>query len=100
MTLIEEAIGNGSRRAAACAELDISLRTYQRWTREGAEGMKDGRTGARRAAPANKLTDEERARILALVNSPEFASQPPSQIVPRWSTVGNTWRRNRLSIGS
>jgi transposase InsO family protein len=82
MTLIEEAASNGCRRAAACAELEISLRTYQRWTREGAAGMKDGRKGARRAAPVNKLSDEERARILALVNSPEFASQPPSQIVP------------------
>jgi putative transposase len=82
MTLIEEAAGNGCRRAAACAELDISLRTYQRWTQEGGTGMEDGRKGARRAAPANKLSDEERARILALVNSPEFASQPPSQIVP------------------
>jgi transposase InsO family protein len=82
ITLIEEAASNGCRRAAACAQLDISLRTYQRWTREGAEGMKDGRKGARRVAPANKLSDEERARILALVNSPEFASQPPSQIVP------------------
>jgi putative transposase len=71
MTLIEEAAGNGCRRAAACAELDISLRTYQRWTREGAKGMEDGRKGARRAAPANKLSEEERARILALVNSPD-----------------------------
>lgn len=81
MTLVEEAAGSGCRRATACAELDISLRSYQRWTREGAEGMKDGRKGAQRAAPANKLSDEERARILALVNCPEFASQPPSQIV-------------------
>jgi predicted site-specific integrase-resolvase len=47
MTLIEEAAGNGCRRATACAELDISLRTYQRWTREGATGMEDGRKGAR-----------------------------------------------------
>jgi transposase InsO family protein len=82
MTLIEEAVGNGCRRAPACAALDISLRTYQRWTREGATVMADGRKGAQRAAPANKLSDEERGRILALVNSPEFASQPPSQIVP------------------
>ena len=82
MTLIEEAAGNGCRRAAACAELDLSLRTYQRWTREGATDTEDGRKGALRAAPANKLSDDERARIPALVNSPEFASQPPSQIVP------------------
>jgi len=82
MTLVDEAVGDGCRRAAACAELDISLRTYQRWTREGATAMADGREEARRIAPVNKLSEEERARILAVVNSAEFASQPPSQIVP------------------
>ena len=80
--LIEEAASNGCRLAPACAELEISLRTYQRWTREDDNGMKDGRRGAPRAAPANKLSEAERAYILALVNSAEFASQPPSQIVP------------------
>jgi putative transposase len=80
--LIEEAAGNGSRLAPACAELEISLRTYQRWTRDGGTGMVDARHAAPRAAPANKLSNAERAHILALVNSPEFASQPPSQIVP------------------
>jgi putative transposase len=29
-----------------------------------------------------RTSTEERARLLAVVNSPEFASQPPSQIVP------------------
>ncbi len=82
MTLIEEAVGSGCRRAVACKMLEISIRTYQRWTREGEVGTGDGRKGARRAAPANKLSADERAQILALVNSPEFASQPPSQIVP------------------
>lgn len=82
MTLIEDAVGSGCRRALACETLEISLRTYQRWTREGYAGKEDGRKNASRVAPANKLSDEERARILALVNSAEFASQPPSQIVP------------------
>ncbi|GAC1605457.1 MAG: hypothetical protein NVS3B3_03380 [Aquirhabdus sp.] len=82
MTLIEEAVGSGCRRAVACKMLEISIRTYQRWTREGEVGTGDRRKGARRAAPANKLSADERAQILALVNSPEFASQPPSQIVP------------------
>lgn len=81
MDLIEEAAGSGCRRAAACAELDISLRTYQRWTREDGVGQ-DGRKSAQRPAPANKLSEAERAAILVVVNSVEFASQPPSQIVP------------------
>jgi putative transposase len=80
--LIEEAAANGSRLAPACAELEISLRTYQRWTREGSAGMEDGRKTALRAAPVNKLSDAERAHVLTLVSSAEFASQPPSQIVP------------------
>ena len=80
--LIEDAVGSGCRRALACETLEISLRTYQRWTREGNAGKEDGRKNASRVAPANKLSDEERMRILALVNSAEFASQPPSQIVP------------------
>lgn len=81
MTLIEDAVAGGCRRALACEMLEISLRTYQRWTHEDG-GMKDNRKKARRVAPANKLSDEERAHILAVLNSAEFASQPPSQIVP------------------
>jgi putative transposase len=80
--LIEEAVGSGCRRAAACATLDITLRTYQRWTREDGVGKVDGRKGSRRTAPANKLCEDERQQILAVANSPEFASSPPSEIVP------------------
>jgi hypothetical protein len=79
---VEEAVTSGCRRAVACAELEISLRTYQRWRRNGESAIEDGRKGARRVASANKLSDEERARILEVVNRAEFASQPPSQIVP------------------
>lgn len=80
MDLIGEAADSGCRHTAACAELGISVRTYQRWTREG--GLADGRKGSRRTAPANKLSDDERQRVLAVCNSAEFASSPPSQIVP------------------
>ena len=62
--------------------LDISLRSYQRWTRDGGCGVMDGRKGCRRSAPANKLSDAERKQVLAVANSAEFASSPPSQMVP------------------
>lgn len=88
MELIEDAVGNGCRRAAACEVLDISLRSYQRWTREGGNGEVDGRKGSRRIAPANKLSDEERQHILVIANSTEFASSPPSQIVPTLADRG------------
>ena len=80
--LIEEAVENECRRSSACEELGISMRTYQRWMRDGGGSKADGRKGSRRIAPANKLSDDERQQILAVVNSPEFASCPPSQIVP------------------
>jgi putative transposase len=82
MSLIEDAVGSGCRRAVACTELDISIRTYQRWVQEDGATSCDGRKNAIRPAPANKLSQAERLEILTIANSPEFASQPPSQIVP------------------
>jgi len=86
--LIEEAVGSGCRRAAACATLDLSLRTYQRWREEDGNAKTDGRKGCRRTAPANKLSEDERQQILAVANSAEFASSPPSQIVPTLADRG------------
>ena len=88
MNLIEEAVTHGARRAPACASLDLSLRTYQRWTREAGVLSEDGRKQAQRAAPANKLSVQEREAILAVANRPEFASLPPSQIVPALADQG------------
>jgi putative transposase len=88
MQLIEDAVGGGCRRAAACETLDISLRTYQRWTQEGADCKADGRKGSPRTVPANKLSEVERQQILVLANSAEFASSPPSQIVPALADRG------------
>jgi len=73
----------GCRLEPACAELDISLRTFQRWVRDGDDAVSaDSRTTSARPEPANKLSDDERGQILAVANSEEFASLPPSQIVP------------------
>ncbi|QDQ28286.1 hypothetical protein FNU76_19095 [Chitinimonas arctica] len=41
----------------------------------------DVRTSVARPAPVNKLSEAERVQLLAVANSPEFASLPPSQIV-------------------
>lgn len=82
IALVEEAVDAGCRRAEACAALDITLRTYQRWVQDGEGGKADGRKGSRLTAPANKLSEDERREILRVANSAEFASSPPSQIVP------------------
>jgi transposase InsO family protein len=79
--LIDEAIAAGARQARACAMLGLSARTVQRWQGAGPEAV-DGRT-LRRHEPAHKLSADERAELLAVANSAEFAHLPPSQIVPR-----------------
>lgn len=80
--LIQEANRNGARLALACKELNISVRTYERWVSEG--GVKeDGRPLANRPEPKNKLTKEEKQEILEVVNRAEFANLPPTQIVPK-----------------
>jgi len=76
LELVEEAMAQGARQEKACELLGISARTYQRWTREG--GIEhDCRPEASRPAPANRLSEAERAHIVALCNRPEYASLPP-----------------------
>jgi putative transposase len=57
------------------------LRTYRRWVK-GGEIKKDQRADAVRPVPFNKLSAEEESAILELCNKAEYASLPPSQIVP------------------
>ncbi|TJX12610.1 IS3 family transposase, partial [Tissierella creatinini] len=85
--LINEARVNGCRLKPACDELNISVRTYERWTKEG-EVKKDLRPLVERPTPKNKLTKEERDEIIKTVNSPEYADLAPSQIVPKLADEG------------
>jgi putative transposase len=87
VALINEAITAGARQAKACAELEISDRTLRRWTKDGQMHV-DQRPLVRRPEPANKLSAAERAAVLEVCNSTEFASLPPSQIVPKLADQG------------
>jgi transposase InsO family protein len=79
--LIDEAVKSGAALYRSCRELGITERTYQRWTEDG--GVKaDGRPGAVRQEPANKLSADERAEIMSVMTSDEYKSLPPSQVVP------------------
>lgn len=85
--LIDEARERGARLKPACGELGIDVCTYQRWTQDG--GIKaDGRPEAVRPVPANQLSPEERAQVLAIGHEPAYASLPPGQIVPRLADQG------------
>lgn len=85
--LIRETVDAGAGTGRACEEMGISLRTFQRWTREG-EVQADRRPVAVRPPPDNKLTPLERQRVLDTINSPTYQSLPPSQIVPALADEG------------
>lgn len=77
--LIDEAVAAGARQSKACETLGIDARTVQRWRRQ--EVGEDRRAGPK-IAPANKLTNAERRKVLEVVNSPEYRDLSPKQIVP------------------
>jgi len=48
----------------------------------------DGRAGAKRPVPVNKLSPEERTQVLAITQRPAYKDLPPSQIVPALADQG------------
>lgn len=79
LKLVDRVVSMGCRRSLACKDLGISPRTVERWKK--ADDLVDKRT-VRSWCPKNKLTAEERARILEIANSAEFRDLSPHQIVP------------------
>jgi transposase InsO family protein len=87
--LIDEAVADGASMPRACEELQISLRTYQRWTSTQGEVKADARPQAERPEPANKLSTQEKQQIIETCNREEYSSLPPSQIVPALADQGS-----------
>lgn len=87
VTWINETVKNGARKEKACEELGLSIRTLQRWV-TGDDIKADQRPLSVHPEPSNKLTPEERARVLAVCNQEAYASLAPSQIVPKLADEG------------
>lgn len=87
LTLINEAMSSGARLGPACDELGITPRTYQRWSK-GPDSTEDKRPTAKRPVPKNKLSEEEKTKVLQVINSPVYADLAPTQIVPRLADKG------------
>ncbi len=79
ITLVQEAMNSGARQDRACAVINLNERTLQRWQVDQSRG--DQRP-ERVQMPINRLSVLERTHLLTVVNSDEFGSLPPSQIVP------------------
>jgi transposase InsO family protein len=85
LALIEEATAAGARQQAACRVLGISTRTIQRWRKTAhAQDRRKGRT----SVPRNVLTAAERAQVLDILRSEEYAHSAPRQIVARLADQG------------
>ena len=79
--MIQTARSAGARLQMACTEAGISVRTFERWVDAGRVRC-DGRPGASRPVPVNKLSEAERGAVMAVCMEPRFADMPPTQIVP------------------
>ena len=80
---VDTAVAAGARRAAAAIASGLSPRTLERW-RHGGE---DSRRGPRSPA-ANRLSEAERTRILAVAASSAYRNLSVKQIVPRLADRG------------
>jgi transposase InsO family protein len=83
--MVKAAVDSGCNQQKACEVVDITSRTYQRWSLTPESG--DGRCGPV-TAPANKLTEEERLHMMTIANSKEFCDKSPHQIVPTLADRG------------
>ena len=82
--ILDEAVAAGARLAPACAMVQLSLRTVQRWR----QTPEDGRPHACRPVPPHQLSEEERRHLLAVANQPAHAQMTPHQIVPKLADEG------------
>jgi putative transposase len=84
MTSVAVSVDAGARKSAACAAIDLQLRTLERWERHP--------IGDKRSVivkePANKLTSAERSEILQICCSDEFKDVTPNEIVPKMAETG------------
>lgn len=83
LTLSNEANRNGCRLKVACLDLDIDLKTLNRWR----QSIEDQRRGPL-AMPANKLSDDEKDQIIKIATAKEHQDLSPWQIVARLADQG------------
>jgi putative transposase len=85
LAMIDEAVASGARLSAACHLAGLSVRTVQRWKgRPDGDDLRKGPCGR----PANALTAEETAQVIAVMTSSRYAALSPKQLVPTLADEG------------
>lgn len=82
--LIEDAHRSGARYVKCCEIIEITLRTLQRWKKDG---FVDKRKGSGKRV-VRKLSPEKREEIIMTCNSVEYMDMNPHQIIPRLLDLG------------
>lgn len=85
LRLVTETVTGGGTQAKACEMLGVTEKTVQRWRLLPV--MEDRRQGPH-TVPANKLSNEEREKLIAVATSLEFRDVSPHQIIPRLADRG------------
>jgi putative transposase len=83
LKLIDKAVADGARLQKAAATTGLNVRTVFRWRLSD----EDRRKGTN-PSPANKLSNQERTRIVDVANSAPFRDMSPKQIVPHLADQG------------
>jgi len=85
LQLINAACLAGARKKMACELLNLSVRTIERWEKDG--GINDMRQ-TNNQIPFNKLTQEECDMIILLANSEAYRDLPACKIIPMLADNG------------
>ncbi len=85
LSLVAEGSSSGLTQADSCETVGVCARTVQRWRLLPV--LEDGRKGPK-TAPANRLTHDERTKIIGIATCAEFIDKSPHQIVPTLADRG------------
>lgn len=86
LAMIGDAVKGGARRGRACEVVGVSVRSIERWEKDG-QGD-DRRRGASHRDPPNKLSQAERDSVLRIADSEAFRDLSPKQMVPLLADEG------------
>ncbi len=88
LSLFDEAVVEGAARYKVAETIGVCERTFRRWRDDKGNVIADQRPLSIKPEPGNKLSQVERDDIIAICNEPQYASLPPSQIVPKLADEG------------
>jgi transposase InsO family protein len=85
LRLVTETVADGASQEKVCGMLGVTEKSVQRWRVKPVLG--DQRRGPK-TTPANKLSADERAKLVTVATNAEFREVSPHQIVPRLADRG------------